>query len=638
MSENRNSLQSGYKLHWYVIKEVLGQGGFGITYLAEDTNLNQLVAIKEYLPIDMAVREGGISIHPVSGEYGDQFKWGLDRFITEAQTLAKFKHPNIVRVFSVFRENNTAYIVMEYEKGRGLHEILKQRKTLPEEELKAILFPILSGLKLVHEAGFIHRDIKPPNIYIREDGSPVLLDFGSARQAMREQTRTLTSMVSPGFAPFEQYSGKSIKQGPWTDIYGLAATMFRAAVGLSPADAMDRSEALLHTEKDSYVSLGEIKPVGYSDSFIKSIDRGLSFKTQERPQSITEWQFELGMDSKTGGATLAEDQIATVVAEPLETEKVVKPSTVDMKTESLQESVPEVKPPSKVRKVLKYGAIAAALLLVLGILSDNKNKKLEAPSVVENQLTIPMETSDTENIVTPTDELEEQTTEDIVNTAAPTDEPEEQTTEDIVNNLLLHAENDIQNLRLTSPVGDNAVEKIEEALKLDPANDKARELYALVADKYVQLTREAIVRTDIESAKNQLGKVQQLNPLHPAIAGLNSDIYHLMASQQHVDTKPVEDKPPVMDEVHKADDLISASDKTLYERLQERLKRNPNDTRAKQALQKIGQQYESRVMDAINNKNYKLAERYLNNLLRVAPDNKKLQETLAAVKRRQQID
>ena len=108
MSEHRNSLQPGYKLHWYVIKDILGQGGFGITYLAEDTNLNQLVAIKEFLPIEMAVRETDASIHPVSGEYGEQFKWGLDRFISEAQTLAKFKHPNIVRVFTVFTQNNTA--------------------------------------------------------------------------------------------------------------------------------------------------------------------------------------------------------------------------------------------------------------------------------------------------------------------------------------------------------------------------------------------------------------------------------------------------------------------------------------------------------------------------------------------------
>lgn len=120
MQEHRNSLQSGYRLHWYVIKRILGQGGFGITYLAEDTNLHQEVAIKEYLPIELAVRDQDDSIHPVSGAYGEQFSWGLDRFMSEAQTLAQFKHPNIVRVLTVFQANNTAYMVMEYEQGQAM--------------------------------------------------------------------------------------------------------------------------------------------------------------------------------------------------------------------------------------------------------------------------------------------------------------------------------------------------------------------------------------------------------------------------------------------------------------------------------------------------------------------------------------
>lgn len=290
MKKHRNSLKIGHQLHWYVIKEILGQGGFGITYLAEDTNLDQLVAIKEYLPMDMAVRENDSSIYPVSGEYGKQFQWGLDRFIIEAQTLAKFKHPNIVKVYSVFQENNTAYMVMEYEEGKPLDSLLKNKNTLTETELKQILLPILDGLSMVHEAGFIHRDIKPANIFIRSDNTPVLLDFGSARQALGEQTRTLTNLVSPGFAPFEQYSGKTHKQGPWSDIYGLGATLYRAISGISPADAMDRSESLLHTDRDSLVYLTDIKPEGYSQIFLSAVDRALAFKAEQRPQSVPDWR------------------------------------------------------------------------------------------------------------------------------------------------------------------------------------------------------------------------------------------------------------------------------------------------------------------------------------------------------------
>jgi len=180
---HRNSLQPGYKLQWYEIKEILGQGGFGITYLAHDKNLDEDVAIKEFLPIEVAAREGDFSIHPLSEGHKKNYEWGLDRFIKEARTLTKFKHPSIVRVRSVFNENNTAYMVMEYERGESLQEILTRRKKLDEAELINIIIPLLGGLEIVHETGFIHRDIKPANIFIRKDGSPLLLDFGSARQA-----------------------------------------------------------------------------------------------------------------------------------------------------------------------------------------------------------------------------------------------------------------------------------------------------------------------------------------------------------------------------------------------------------------------------------------------------------------------
>ncbi len=292
-SSHRDALTGGHRLHWYVIDKVLGQGGFGITYLARDENLHQPVAIKEYLPRDLAGRQHDDSVQPLSGEQGAQFLWGLERFISEARTLARFRHPNIVRVLTVFEENNTAYMVMEYEQGQGLHEILRERKTLQQKELEGILMPLLDGLEKVHVAGFIHRDIKPANIFIRGNGSPVLLDFGSARQALGEQTRTLTSLVSPGYAPFEQYTTKGEeKQGPWTDIYGLGATLYRAVTGRSPCDAVDRSEALLHTEHDDYVPCLEIGKGKYSDAWLRTIDHALAFRPQDRPQSIAEWRRE----------------------------------------------------------------------------------------------------------------------------------------------------------------------------------------------------------------------------------------------------------------------------------------------------------------------------------------------------------
>jgi len=299
--ELRNALKAGHELHWYRIDKVLGQGGFGITYLAHDPNLDQYVAIKEYLPMELAVRDGDNSVYPASSANGERFRWGLDRFITEARTLAKFKHPAIVRVLTVFEDNNTAYMVMEYERGESLQQVLERRKTLDEDELIPILAPLLDGLEMIHATGFIHRDIKPANIYIREDNTPVLLDFGSARQALGEQTKTLTSIVSPGYAPFEQYYSKSDRQGPWTDIYSLAATMYRAISGIMPMDAIDRSEAILKAERDIFVSAGEIGHGRYSEQFMRAIDHALNFSEKQRPQSIAAWRAELGI--KTGNST-----------------------------------------------------------------------------------------------------------------------------------------------------------------------------------------------------------------------------------------------------------------------------------------------------------------------------------------------
>ena len=294
---HRNSLKTGYTLHWYVIKEILGQGGFGITYLAYDNNLQKLVAIKEYLPIEMAVREGDYSVHPVTENHNDQYKWGLDRFLSEARTLAQFNHPNIVRVHAVFEENNTGYMVMSYEEGTSLSEKIKGRKTLEETELLKILIPLMGGLELMHDAGFIHRDIKPDNIFIRNDGSPVLLDFGSARQALGGQTHTLTSLVTPGYAPFEQYYAKSDEQGPWSDIYGLGATLYRAVTGVAPMDAVDRSNSLLKRSNDSYVDCIEICSGKFSERFLNAINHALKFNIEERPQTIDEWRSDFDLPS-----------------------------------------------------------------------------------------------------------------------------------------------------------------------------------------------------------------------------------------------------------------------------------------------------------------------------------------------------
>lgn len=222
----RHALPPGFLLEEYEIEAVLGHGGFGVTYLARDLNLGTPLAIKEYLPSDLALREDGTTVHPKSEADREEYRWGLERFLGEAQTLTRFEHPNIVSVLRFFEANGTAYLVMAYQKGDSLSDILRQKGRLDETEVMGILGPLLDGLAEVHKAGFLHRDIKPGNIYIRADGSPLLLDFGAARQALGHRSKSLTAIVTAGFAPQEQYfSGGN--QGPWTDIYALAAVLYR---------------------------------------------------------------------------------------------------------------------------------------------------------------------------------------------------------------------------------------------------------------------------------------------------------------------------------------------------------------------------------------------------------------------------
>jgi TPR repeat protein len=319
MSEKKrhlNALKSGQKLHWYEIRDILGQGGFGITYLAQDLNLGHEVAIKEYLPIDLSIRTKSGTVSPVSEEHHERYYWGLGRFLDEARTLGQFRHPNIVQVRNVFEANNTAYMVMEYEMGETFQDILNRRKTISETDLKTIVFPIVDGMKVVHAAGFIHRDIKPANIFLRVDGDPVLLDFGSARTSLEQGDQSLTSIFSRGYAPIEQYNTGEETQGAWTDIYSLGATMYRAISGIPPTDAVDRSAAIAQIENDTYVSITEIAGDDYSEEFLKAVDYALQFRQQDRPQTMSEWTatFErrniTERNQSDSDATLIEERIS----------------------------------------------------------------------------------------------------------------------------------------------------------------------------------------------------------------------------------------------------------------------------------------------------------------------------------------
>ena len=282
--QHRLALPRGTRIRDFEFQRVLGHGGFGITYLGWNVTLDIPVAIKEYFPADLATRERNLSVVPQTDQAAPDFQWGLERFLDEARILARIQHPAIVRIHHFFEAHRTAYIAMDYVEGESLSAHLKRKGKLSESELKGLLEPLLGALEVVHGAEFLHRDIKPANIILRaKDGSPVLLDFGAARQAMGARSRSVTSIVTPGFAPIEQYSTRA-SQGAWTDIYALGGVCYRALTGEVPFDATDRMR------NDPLVPVAERCAGEASPEFLGAIDAALGVDAQDRPQSIAEWR------------------------------------------------------------------------------------------------------------------------------------------------------------------------------------------------------------------------------------------------------------------------------------------------------------------------------------------------------------
>ena len=297
-SGNLMALPEGHELVGdFRIKRVIGAGGFGITYLAEEPALARVVTIKEYFPADYAARDGAAEAVPRSRDCEPDYNWGLDRFIDEAQTLAKFNHANIVQVYRYFRANRTGYMVLKFEEGGSFKAWLKALNRAPRQaELDAILTPLLDALEFVHKGNFLHRDIAPDNIIIRKDGAPVLIDFGSARGAIAAHSKTVSALVKPGYSPYEQYATDARQQGPWTDIYALGGTLYHAITGKRPQDAPTRMVA------DEYKPAAEAARSSYRPGFLDAIDKALRNDIKERPQSIAEWRALLLAPAPKRGA------------------------------------------------------------------------------------------------------------------------------------------------------------------------------------------------------------------------------------------------------------------------------------------------------------------------------------------------
>ena len=295
----------------YLVGRVLGHGGFGIVYLGWDLNLQLRVAIKEYLPGDYATRSpDGATVAPYSGPAREYFEYGLAKFLEEGRAIARFNdHPGIVPVLNFFKANGTGYLVMSYVPGRTLKEHLAARGgRLSYGETFAIAMPVMDTLRAVHEVGLLHRDISPDNIYISNSKQVKLLDFGAARVALGDKSKSLSVILKAGYAPKEQYQTKG-RQGPWTDVYALGATIYRALTGQIPPESLDRND---RDEMARPLTFGVDMPLDAEPV----LERALAVNPDSRFQTVAAFQQALISATKGAGGSAPATDIVVAAASP----------------------------------------------------------------------------------------------------------------------------------------------------------------------------------------------------------------------------------------------------------------------------------------------------------------------------------
>ena len=317
--QNLNQLAIGTVLGDFKITGIVGEGGFGIVYLAYEAALDRTVAIKEYLPSSIAGRTGNQSVMVRSQLNTNAFTTGLKNFLREAQLLARFSHPAMVEVHRVWEQNSTAYMAMRYYDGKTLRELRQADGKFDELYIRRLVEPICDALTLLHAQNVIHRDVSPDNILMRGNGAPVLLDLGAARLVVGGMTQALTTILKPGYAPIEQYvDDGTMRQGPWTDVYGLGAVLYYLLTGAAPPQAVARM--ITDPLRDTLASKAKIPVAPY---FVDALAKALAVRPDDRYQSVDElrdglqWHEPLPMEPRTayaraGASKIANAALATV--------------------------------------------------------------------------------------------------------------------------------------------------------------------------------------------------------------------------------------------------------------------------------------------------------------------------------------
>ena len=385
----RDALPRGTMLHGYRIDAIIGRGGFGITYRASDA-IDQVFAVKEYLPRQFAMRDGS-DVVPTGTSVREGYQDCLGRFVKEARALLRLSSigaagEGVVKVATLFEANGTAYIVMEYLAGQPLEALIKAHpQGLPEAELRPLMLHLMRAVGCVHEAGILHRDIKPANILLREDGRPVLIDFGATRGISQGETATYTQIFSEGYAPIEQFAGA--EQGPFSDIYALGSTLYRA-VGGKTVDSFTRHQALLKGRPDPQPPAVEIGAGRYDPLLLLMIDRAMRVAPEERPQSIAELQALLEDDQ----AEVTQYQpparrIEPLPAETAGTDPATRAEDITLRRQApVAAAVPTIMVPRRSSRLPLVGGGLVAIAVLVGAAWFLLNPRFRAPAVAPSEM------------------------------------------------------------------------------------------------------------------------------------------------------------------------------------------------------------------------------------------------------------
>jgi tRNA A-37 threonylcarbamoyl transferase component Bud32 len=370
-----NALPAGYRFNEFEIKEVIGGGGFGIVYRAWDHQLERTIAIKEYMPVSLAVRAADLSLELRGERFQKLFNAGRNSFIQEARLLARFNHPGLLHVLRFWEENGTAYMGTLYYSGMTLKEWqITSPESISEAWIRRLLPPLFGAINTIHAAGYLHRDISLDNIQIQENQLPVLLDFGSARKEIGNLSDETEIMLKPGFAPIEQYSEEGeVEQGPWTDIYALGAVLHNLITGHAPPVSVVRCI------EDNYQPLVERKPEGYSLPLLHAIDCALEMKPADRPQSIDAFASLIDLPVSDVEALVTTFPVATEAA--ISAEPVAVPEPQVLAVNHAAAAIEPVTPRNVRRLSPALVAVAAIAILAVVVVVWKANRHNEAPPV-----------------------------------------------------------------------------------------------------------------------------------------------------------------------------------------------------------------------------------------------------------------